>query len=137
MTELSLNIKRTLQAPLQTVFNAWLDPTLLGKFMIPGEGVSTGKVTSDAKEGGRFSIIMVGKAGDLPHGGEYQLINKYSQIIFTWESPFSVEGSKVTLNFTGDETQTQLEFFVSLSTAPLHRNGCGVLFQDSRHFFSH
>ena len=98
MTELSCTISRTINAPAEDVFNAWLDPVMLAKFMLPGEGVTVPKATADPREGGRFDILMVGEK-ELPHGGVYQVIKPHSQLVFTWESPFSVDGSTVTLDF--------------------------------------
>lgn len=109
MSELSLNLTRTIKAPIEAVYNAWLDPEMLARFMIPGEGMTVPKAETDAREGGRFDIIM--KAGDkeMPHGGIYKKLNPYSQIIFTWESPMSIDGSIVTLNFKEAKDGTYIE----------------------------
>ena len=40
---------------------------------------------------------MVAGEEEIPHGGEFISLNPYSQIVFTWESPFSMEGSTVTV----------------------------------------
>jgi uncharacterized protein YndB with AHSA1/START domain len=110
MPELSLKVSRTIKAPIEKVYNAWLNPTMLAKFMVAGEGMSVPRVETDAREGGRFSIIMARGDQELPHGGEYQKLNPFSEIIFTWESPFSIEGSTVTLHFSevGDGTKIEL-----------------------------
>ncbi len=109
MSELSLNVSRTIKAPIESVFNAWLDPEMIAKFMIPAKGVIVPKAETDAREGGRFDIIMVAGEKEMPHGGEYKKISPYSQIAFTWESPFSIEGSVVTLNFSQVEEGTNVE----------------------------
>jgi uncharacterized protein YndB with AHSA1/START domain len=100
MAELSLRVSRTIKAPIETVYNAWLNPTMLAQFMIAGEGMTVPRAETDAREGGRFTIIMAAGEQELLHGGEYQKLDPFSQIIFSWESPFSVDGSTVTLNFT-------------------------------------
>jgi len=109
MSELSLNVSRTITAPTETVYNAWLNPELLAQFMIAGEGMSVPKVETDPREGGRFMLIMAAGDQELPHGGEYQKLDPYSQIIFTWESPFSADGSTVTLNFNEVDEGTNVE----------------------------
>lgn len=109
MTELSLRVSRTIRAPIETVYNAWLDPSMLAKFMLPGEGMSVPRAETDAREGGRFSIIMADGDQQLPHGGEYLKLDPFSNITFTWESPFSVEGSTVTLTFTEVDVGTRVE----------------------------
>ncbi|WP_371168931.1 SRPBCC family protein [Aliiroseovarius sp. 2305UL8-7] len=110
MTELSLEINRHIPYPPERVFDAWLDPKMLSKFMIPGPGVTVPEASADAKVGGRFSIIMrVPEAGDLPHEGEYKVIDRAKQLQFTWESPAStVENSVVTLDLTPKDGGTDL-----------------------------
>ncbi len=111
MTDLSLTTKRTINAPAKKVFEAWLDPEMLAKFMIPGDGMSVPKVTTEPKTGGRFSIIMASGKNEIPHAGTYLEINPFSRIVFTWESPFSVEGSTVSLDFVpldGGKTELTL-----------------------------
>ena len=109
MPELSLKVSRVIRAPIQTVYNAWLDPKLLAKFMLASDGMAIPHAETDAREGGRYTLIMVAGDQELPHGGEYKRLTPYTQIIFTWESPFSVDGSTVTLNFSEVEGGTQVE----------------------------
>ena len=110
MTDLSLEITRHIAYPPERVFDAWLDPKMLAKFMIPGAGVTVPDASVDAKIGGRFSIIMrVPNAGDLPHEGEYRIIDRARQLQFTWESPASTaEESIVTLDLTPKDGGTDL-----------------------------
>ncbi|MFY0595946.1 MAG: SRPBCC domain-containing protein [Cognatishimia sp.] len=97
-TDLSLSVDRVIAATPEKVFNAWLNPALLGKFMRPGPDMDEARCTTDAQEGGTYEIIM--KAGDqeIPHKGTYKKIAPHSQIIFTWESAFSPAESEVTLD---------------------------------------
>jgi len=99
MTELTLNVSRTINASAETLFNAWLDPKILARFMAPGPDMTVPSATNDPVKGGRFDIIM--KAGDqeIPHAGTYMEINPHSRLVFTWESPLSTDGSTVTLTF--------------------------------------
>ncbi|MBV7379760.1 SRPBCC family protein [Maritimibacter dapengensis] len=108
MTDLSLTVDRIIKAPQERVFNAWLDPEMLARFIIPGPGMTVPHAASDAREGGRFEIVM--KAGDdeIPHAGEYREIKPHERIVFTWESPFSVEDSTVTLTFDPVEGGTRV-----------------------------
>ncbi len=109
-TELKLQVSKTLNHPVEKVFNAWLDPAMLAKFMTPGPGMSVPRAETDPKEGGRFLVVMnAPDAGDMPHAGTYKVINPHSQITFTWESPFSqMEDSTVTLDFEPEGTGTKL-----------------------------
>ena len=40
MTDLTLTVERTIQAPQQDLFRAWLDPEMLRRFMTPGPGMT-------------------------------------------------------------------------------------------------
>ena len=90
MTDLTLNISRKINAPAEAVFNAWLNPEMLARFMTPGPNMTVPSAKSDACEGGRFEIIMRAGDQDLPHAGTYKTITPHSRIQFTWESPYSV-----------------------------------------------
>jgi uncharacterized protein YndB with AHSA1/START domain len=109
MTELSLTTTRVIRAPVEKVFNAWLETETLKKFMVPCEGGSVPVAETDAREGGRFKVIMSTGEKDIPHAGTYLDIEPHSKIVFTWESPFSVDGSTVTLLFKPiDAGETEL-----------------------------
>jgi uncharacterized protein YndB with AHSA1/START domain len=50
------------------------------------------------------------KAGDdeMPHSGVYLTIKPHSQIVFTWDSPFSIEGSTVTVELAAVKGGTEV-----------------------------
>ncbi|MDO9417639.1 SRPBCC family protein [Pararhizobium sp.] len=107
MNELELTVSRTIAAPRETVFKAWLSPETLAKFMAtPSGGSAPSKVTNDAVKGGRFSIVMVTPDKDIPHGGTYLAIDPYSHLSFTWESPYSLSDSVVTIDLTEVDAAT-------------------------------
>lgn len=108
--DLSLSVDRVIAAAPEKVFNAWLNPEMLAKFMRPGPDMGAPDVTTDAKEGGGFEIIMKAGDQDLPHRGTYKKIDPHSQIIFTWESAFSPTESEVTLDIRpeGDGSHIRL-----------------------------
>ena len=105
---LELRCEKLISAPPEAVFNAWLDPAMLARFMTPGPGMSVPHAATDPKVGGRFDIVM--KAGDdeIPHAGTYKEISPHSKLVFTWESPFSVDDSTVTLEFAPEGSATRV-----------------------------
>lgn len=108
MNTFELEITKTIPATVSVVFEAWLDPKALAKFMLPMDGM-TAEAKADAREGGEYLVVM--KAGDqeLPHHGIYKTIDKYSKLAFTWNNPFNETESLVTLSFTEtDSGETQL-----------------------------
>jgi uncharacterized protein YndB with AHSA1/START domain len=131
MTDLALTVTRLINAPIDKVFNAWLDPVMLARFMIPGDGMSVPHCTTDPRVGGRFAITM--KAGDqeLPHAGTYTEITPHSRIAFTWESPHSIDGSTVTLSFGAKDQGTEVTLhhvkFASAESRDNHEKGWGAI----------
>ncbi|AKO95742.1 MAG: SRPBCC domain-containing protein [Marinovum algicola] len=111
MTELTMQVERSIAAPREAVFRAWLDPEMLRRFMLPGQDMTVPRADVDAREGGRFEIVMRAGDKDMPHAGTYREISPHERIVFTWESPYSTEtDSEVTLEFApeGDGTRVTL-----------------------------
>ena len=101
MSELELTINRTIPASREAVFNAWLSPEILAKFMTTPKGASApARVNDDPVKGGRFSIVMMNGDKEIPHAGTYLEIDPHSRLVFTWESPYSLDDSVVTIDLT-------------------------------------
>ena len=99
MSELELTVTRTIPASREAVFNAWLSPDTLAKFMAtPMGGTRPTQVTNDPVKGGRFSIVMMNGDKEIPHAGTYLEISPHSRLVFTWESPYSLDDSVVTID---------------------------------------
>jgi uncharacterized protein YndB with AHSA1/START domain len=81
-----LVMRRELRAAAGRVFDAWLEPGALARWMRPGS-IEKVDVTVDAKIGGRFSIVMHGADGPLEHTGVYLQIERPRRLVFTWLSP--------------------------------------------------
>jgi uncharacterized protein YndB with AHSA1/START domain len=90
MTELTVNISKIIHAPIEKVFDAWLNPRMLSKFIIPMPGMPEPEVKNDAREGGSFTIVMHVGDDKLPHTGKYLEINRPNKLVFTWASRYSL-----------------------------------------------
>jgi uncharacterized protein YndB with AHSA1/START domain len=117
MSELDLTVTRRIAAPRAQVFEAWLAPAKLAKFMQPLRDASgDATVETDAVEGGRFTIIMKTPEREIPHTGRYLEIRPHERLAFTWASPHSLDDSVVTIDFaeagpgTTDVTLRQVKF---------------------------
>ena len=106
--ELALEVSRVIDAPKKRLFDAWLDPQMLARFMTPADGVTVPEAKTDPKEGGRYLIVMRTPERDLPHSGTYRTISPHDRIVFTWESEFSRDDSEVTLTFDDTEGGTRV-----------------------------
>lgn len=107
MTELTVNIEKIINAPVERVFDAWLDPKMLSRFMRGMPEMSETEVELDARQGGSFKFIMQLGQDKIPHTGTFLKISRPDTLVFTWASAYSVvDNSTVTLRFTriGDKT---------------------------------
>jgi uncharacterized protein YndB with AHSA1/START domain len=108
-TDLSLMLQKHVKAPPAQVYNAWLNPETLHRFMANGTGFALTKAETDPRVGGRFRLDMHIGGKDYPHSGTYLDLTAHSRIAFTWESASSiVEGSTVTLELVPDAGGTLL-----------------------------
>lgn len=108
MTDLRLTARRTIKAPQKQVFEAWLDPKMMARFMTPRPGMHVSEARSDARVGGRFFVGMVSDGKDLPHEGSYKEITPHSRLVFTWEAPWSAPGTYVEILFNEVKDGTEV-----------------------------
>lgn len=106
MTDLSVTISRNINAPIEQVFDAWLDPALLSRFILPAPGMPQPQVRNEPREGGSFEIIMQVGDDKLPHTGNYLVIERPHRLQFSWQSAYSADDSSVTLEFSALDSQT-------------------------------
>lgn len=130
MNDLICKLSRVINAPIDKVFDAWLDPQLLARFMLPMPGMPQPKTEVDGRVGGRFTIHMDVGEKIIPHSGTYLELDRPNRLVFSWESPFSTDGSTVTLEFTTqDKAKTRLELthvrFIDEETRDNHEIGWG------------
>ena len=108
MTDLTLNVTRLIKATPQRIFDAWLDPAMMTRFMFPRPDMHISDASSDPKVGGRFRVVMVGDQV-YPHEGTYKELIPYSRLVFTWEAPWSAPDSIVTITLTPDGDATRVD----------------------------
>lgn len=110
MSELTVNVTKNIQAPIEKVFDAWLDAKTLSRFMLPAPGMPEPNTKIDPRVGGNFEILMKVGEEEIPHTGSYLIIDSPNKLVFTWSSPFSPDDSTVTLLFEEiDSEMTQVE----------------------------
>jgi uncharacterized protein YndB with AHSA1/START domain len=100
----TVRLTRSIPAPPDRVFRAWLDPELLHRWMTPGLDVTRAEV--DPRVGGRFRVWQ-GKAGETSGGFEAEIVElvQNERIVFKWGivGPKLLEGpvydSRLTVTF--------------------------------------
>jgi uncharacterized protein YndB with AHSA1/START domain len=88
MPTLPIQVRLTRQLPAtpERVFDAWLDPEWLGRWMF-GPDVRDERIVRlelDARPGGRFSFFVRRGDIDVDHVGEYFEIDRPRRLVFTW-----------------------------------------------------
>jgi uncharacterized protein YndB with AHSA1/START domain len=97
--EYSLTIRREIAAPVEALFDAWLDAQSLASWMRP-DGIRETRAETDPRVGGAFRIVMVADESDVMHTGTYREINRPHRLVFTWSSPAThFRDSLVTVTF--------------------------------------
>ena len=133
MTDLKVNIEKIIHAPIGKVFDAWLDPKTMSKFMMGMPDMPDSDVENDPREGGSFTINMHYRGEELPHTGQYLEISRPDKLVFTWVSRHSsADNSTVTLHFTKiDEGKTNVSLvhvrFVDEESRSGHEAGWGCI----------
>lgn len=81
-----VSVTRTYAAPAERVFDAWLDPDMVGRFMfgahLRDEVVLS--LTNEPQVGGRFSYKVRRGAQEIDHTGTYRVIERPRRLVFTW-----------------------------------------------------
>lgn len=99
-TPATASISQRFTASAERVYDAWLDPAWLGRWMF-GSVVRDEKIVrlvNDPRVGGQFSFV-VDRAGTIvDHVGEYLAIERPRRLAFTWGTRDSLPAtSKVTV----------------------------------------
>ena len=128
----SLSVERVVPGAINDVFDAWLNPTQLSRWMTPGPSMSVPVAEVDPRVGGRFYIVMRSSGRDIPHEGEYRVIDRPSRLVFTWNSEPAGRDTLVTVTFikvAERETRVHLthERFANAAARDSHRNGWGLI----------
>jgi len=101
-----VRIERTLHAPPERVFRAFLDPDLIQQWMVPGD-MRIDQISVDPKVGGRILISHSRKGvGTGKFEGEFLKIVPNRELVYRWA-------------FVGTEPEKG-EYFDTLVTVTLH-----------------
>ena len=110
--QLSLTIKKTINAPLERVFRAWSDPKILMIWWKAGDAYEASLAEVDFSEGGKYRLGMKHIESGNEHivGGEYKEIIPNEKIVFSWawEIHNPEEVSEVCVEFKTTENGTEV-----------------------------
>jgi uncharacterized protein YndB with AHSA1/START domain len=137
----TLEVRRTIRAPQQRVFDAWTKADELKRWHAPGP-LTVSLAEIDLRVGGSYRIHM-----RAPDGKEHRVTGVYREVdpprrvvyTWTWEDTSDVQNSVVTLEFIarGDSTEVILrhEGFDSTKQRDSHESGwTSILDKLASHF---
>ena len=98
-TELDLTLHRVIDAPVEAVYAAWTDASILKRWFAPGDAAVACAV-ADAVVGGAFLIEMRGPDGGKSIvRGQYREVVPHRRLAHTWRWEGSDLESLVTVEF--------------------------------------
>lgn len=100
MPSYALFLERTIAAPVDRVYDAWLTPEVLRAFMKPKPYVRVADVVVAPAVGGDFRILMHGSGREELHKGTYQILDRPRVVSFRWASESSGPNTVVTVLLT-------------------------------------
>lgn len=108
----TLEVRRTIRAPRQRVFDAWTKAEEVKKWHAPGP-MHASLVEIDLRPGGRYHIVMVEPDGrEHSVSGAYREIDPPRKVVYTWshDGDNIVKNSLITIEFLerGDSTEVVL-----------------------------
>jgi uncharacterized protein YndB with AHSA1/START domain len=98
----SVTAERRIAAQPEAVFDAWLDPDGIGRWLFATPGGVMERIEVDPRIGGRF-LVAERRGQDLAeHHGEYVALDRPRLIAFDFWTSFSQERTRVTVTIAAD-----------------------------------
>lgn len=99
----TLKITRRFAASPDLVFDAWLDPAVVSRWLFTGPTSQAHTAQLDPRVGGRWTIVDKRDGVEYTAVGEYRLIDRPYRLVFSFGMPqFSPESAEVTVEIVAD-----------------------------------
>lgn len=104
MTPVTVRVSRRFDASPERVFDAWLDPSNLGRWLYATKDGRMQRVDVDPRVGGGYTIVERRPTGDAAHYGRYLEIDRPHRLVFTLALEPDADGDRITLELVPDGT---------------------------------
>jgi uncharacterized protein YndB with AHSA1/START domain len=116
----SFTISKSFQGNAQKVFDQWLIPVFIGKWMFNKEIIGEKIVSLDntVRKGGDYKFIVEKKGKTVEYSGQYLELKIPNQLVFSWVKDGREDRcSRISLRFEEDGTKTKMKFSMKLDPA--------------------
>jgi uncharacterized protein YndB with AHSA1/START domain len=104
-----VQVTRKFSASAERVFDAWLDPNTVGKWLFATPTGKMVKIQIDPRIGGSYVIVEQRDGVDVEHVGEYLEIDRPRRLVFTLKVPkYCQENTKVTVEIRAPDSGCEL-----------------------------
>jgi uncharacterized protein YndB with AHSA1/START domain len=139
----SIQLRRTFAAPRERVFRAWTDAREFALWFHPTTDHTTVITRLDVKVGGKYSLEMHHKGGDVHKlSGTYQQIKPPEKLSFTWRWSTDPPGQEtlVSLDFLDHGNATEIVLlhgqFPDAETREKHNQGWNGCFEQLQSYLA-
>ena len=112
-----VRVERRFEAPPERLFDAWLDPATLGRWLFATPEGEMVRVEADGRVGGAFEIVERRGGEEVLHRGVYEEIERPRRLAFTLQVPaYSDATERVTIEIAQAEGEAALVLTQTLGT---------------------
>ena len=105
MTAIEVVVTKEINAPVESVYAAWVTPDIMRRWFAPGNVMVVADAQVDLREGGEYLIHMHDPEEKSDHivSGTYEEIVPNKKLAFNWMWKDGVDRSHVSIEFTEKE----------------------------------
>lgn len=114
------SLSKTLNAPTEKVFDSWLIPAVVGRWMV-GPAVQAEQVVelqNNVRPRGDYSFALTRSGKDVTITGEYRVIDRPARLEFSWlEAGSGMAETIVSAQFNTEDGRTKVKVTLTLPEA--------------------
>ncbi|PCH58431.1 MAG: hypothetical protein COC19_08490 [SAR86 cluster bacterium] len=112
----NISMSKTINAPLQKVFDYWLIPVFVGNWIFATKinPQELGKMDNEVRVGGTFNYSASSNGRHYEFSGEFSTVDIPKRLVFTWkESPKATTTSRVSVSFIDEGERSKIKLSIS------------------------
>ena len=109
-SDVRVSISRIINAPAGTVYDAWVEPALMERWLFKSESNRLTAQT-DPRPGGAYSIVEQSNGDVITHDGNYAIAQRPKRLVFSLIVPQHFSGvAEIEVVISPNGTTSQLDF---------------------------